>query len=447
MKIGFAGHDITPRIGVELCGFGPFRCRHSNKILHPLWAKAMVIEQGSVRAAIISCDLIGITLALTNQIRSLVTKATGIPKDAILVHCTHTHSGPNTGGYIGWGEPDQPYLETLPQRIALAVQKATENMVEATLSHAEVPCEGMAINREYEGPAPPLPAGLNPDWRPEKPDLTDTTCHVIEARSGEKRLGFLAFFSCHPVVCCEKTHAIHGDYCGVAMRMLEDEYPGAVGLFLQGALGDVNPCVAHESETDSFSALDQIAARFADSVRVGLQKAQAFGVNEIRFARRDVVFSRKPWGPEELRRRLAAVEQKLNMLEATDIFFKNDVNIRMETVYAIALRRLIAQAERGESLSPTTEIQGLRLGPLSLLATPLEIFQSIKNEVHKQVKSPIPFIMSVTNDTAGYATDYEMGALGGYAAEMVPLITGSIPYAQIYDEIVQELLALDAELH
>lgn len=29
LKIGFAKEDITPRVGVELCGFGPFLCRHS----------------------------------------------------------------------------------------------------------------------------------------------------------------------------------------------------------------------------------------------------------------------------------------------------------------------------------------------------------------------------------------------------------------------------------
>ena len=29
LRIGFAKSDITPHVGVELCGFGPFLNRHS----------------------------------------------------------------------------------------------------------------------------------------------------------------------------------------------------------------------------------------------------------------------------------------------------------------------------------------------------------------------------------------------------------------------------------
>jgi uncharacterized protein YraI len=60
-----------------------------------------------------------------------------------------------------------------------------------------------------------------------------------------RTIGFLSCFGCHPVVCCAQTRHIHGDYCGVATNLLEREHPGSVGLFLQGAQGDVNTCVCH----------------------------------------------------------------------------------------------------------------------------------------------------------------------------------------------------------
>jgi hypothetical protein len=446
MKAGFAKNDITPRVGVELCGFGAFLCRHSIGVRDRLWARAMVAEHNGTKVALISCDLVGTSLELTRRVRRLISAATGIPEDAILLHCTHTHSGPNTGGYIGWGEPDEPYLETLPQRIALAVRKAAENIVEATLSHAEVPCEGIGLNREYDCDAPPIEQVLDDDWRPEKPELTDTTCHVVEARSKGRRIGFLSYFGCHPVVCCAATRYIHGDYCGVATNMLERESPGAVGLFLQGAQGDVNSCVVHKPEQESLLALDIIASRYANHVRRGLEEAKPVEIDTLRYRRREVVFSRKPWDLAELQRRLAESERKLSTPEATDSYSTEGWNVRMETVYAIALRRLVAKAERGEALSQATEIQGLRMGPLAFLGTPFEVFQAIKNDVRTRATSLIPLVMGLTNDSVGYAVDHATAEHGGYAADMVPLIIGSIPFADIHDELVQELLALDAEL-
>jgi hypothetical protein len=67
--------------------------------------------------------------------------------------------------------------------------------------------------------------------------------------------------------------------------------------------------------------------------------------------------------------------------------------------------------------------------------------------VKAQAKSPIPLVMGITNDQLGYAPDRTKAAQGGYAAQVVPLMLGSLPFAQIHDELVQELLALDAELN
>ena len=57
----------------------------------------------------------------------------------------------------------------------------------------------------------PLAEVLRDDWRPTKPELTDTVCHVLTARRPDgSLLGFASYFGCHPVCCCEETRAIHG---------------------------------------------------------------------------------------------------------------------------------------------------------------------------------------------------------------------------------------------
>ena len=442
MKIGFAKSDITPRVGVELCGFGPFRCRHSIGVRDRLWARAMAVEHGGKRAVVISCDLIGTTLGFTQRVREMVAGEHGLPEGAVMLCCTHTHSGPRVAPYIGWGEGDPPYVETLPQRIAKACRGALASLTEATLSHAEAPCEGIGLNREYDKDGPPLDEVLHDDWRPAKPELTDTTCHVLRADAGGRMIGFLSYFGCHPVVCCADTRWIHGDYCGVATNLLERETPGSVGLFLQGAQGDVNSCVVHKPEQEALLALDVIAGRYARAVRNGLKQAQPMDLDRIAWARKEITFSRKPWDLPKLRELLAEQEAVLHADDATDA----PREVRMAMVYAGALRRLIEKAEAGQPLDDPTEIYGLRLGPVALLGSGFETFQAIKNEVVASARAPVPLVMGLVNDSVGYAPDHTAAERGGYAADMVPLICGMRPYANAHDELVAALLEVDAML-
>ncbi len=440
MKIGFAKNDITPRVGVELCGFGPYINRHSTFVRDRLWARAMAVEAGGRTIVLISCDLIGVNLDTTRRVRQLVGAATGVAADNILLHCTHTHSGPTTCELVGWADMDLPYMELLPQRIARAAIDAVARVQEATLRYGFGPCEGIGINREYEPANPPLAQTLCEDWRPQKPELTDTVCHVLAAEAGGKVIGFASYFGCHPVVCCQETHYIHGDYAGVATNTLEREFgPAAVGLFLQGAQGDVNTCVVHRGEQDSLLALDVIAARYARAVRSALAAAKPVAADDVRAARMDVTFTRVPLKIDDLRRMLAQPEALLHTPDASDASH----DIRMATVYAVTLRRLIARMEAGLPLTVPTELQALRIGPLRLLGAPFEIFRAIKEDV-VAATGPASLVMGLTNDCASYATDRATNARGGYAAQQVPIMLGQLPYRDIHGELVERLVALAA---
>jgi hypothetical protein len=439
MKAGFAKTDITPRVGVQLYGFGPFLNRNSIAVRDKIWARAAAFEQDGKKMVLISCDLIGLTRDTVRQVRELVNKATGVAPDAVMLHCYHPHSGPNPTSNLGWGEPDYPYIEVLPQRIASACLSALEQMQEVVMSHSEVPCEGIGLNREYDIDAPPLEDVLRDDWRPAKPELTDTTCQVMTFKNTSgKMIGFMSYFGCHPVVCCQLTRYIHGDYAGIATNMLERENPGSVGLFLQGAQGDVNSCVVHKPEADAMLALDIIASRFAKSVRHGLEVAKPMQADSISWVSKDCKFTRRPLGLDYLKDQLAQQDAILQAPGASEV----DDAVRMATVFAITLRRCIATIERGESLSNIDELQALRIGPIKFLGAPLEIFQAIKNDAKAGIGSNTALVMGITNGMAGYAPDHTAAARGGYAADMVPLILGQLPYADIHTELANALIEI-----
>ena len=440
---GFAKTDITPRVGVELAGFGPFCCRKSIAVRDKLWARAMAVRKDDDHFIIVSCDLIGLGVAQTRKIRKIVCDNLEVDEKSIMVHCTHTHSGPSIKSYSGWGEYDMPYLETLPYHIAKACIEAWKNLTCATIEHAEVPCEGIGLNREYDIDAPPLAEILDENWRPAKPELTDTTCHVIKVKdSNDKMIGFASYFGCHPVVCCAETRYIHGDYVGVATNMLERENQ-CVGLFIQGAQGDVNSCCVHKSENDSLLALDVIAARYARAVRNGLNKAKVIVIDKVAYCNDEISFTRQNYDIEKIEKLLADYESKVHNFDATDA----DRSLRMNCVYIAALRKFLKKKEHNQNLSEPTEIQAVRFGPVTITASGFETFQNLKNRVVKARPAPITLVAGLTNDAMGYAVDKTKAGQGGYAADIVPFITGQIPYAKIYEELPEALIAAAIRLN
>jgi hypothetical protein len=58
----------------------------------------------------------------------------------------------------------------------------------------------------------------------------------------------------------------------------------------------------------------------------------------------------------------------------------------------------------------------------------------------------VPLVVGLVNDSVGYAPDRTAAARGGYAADMVPMICGSLPFANAHQELLEGLLAVDAAL-
>ncbi|UUZ84603.1 neutral/alkaline non-lysosomal ceramidase N-terminal domain-containing protein [Paenibacillus sp. P26] len=104
MKAGFGQTDITPQVGIELCGFGWHLERKSTGIIEPIYANAFVWQLGERKGVIVSTDLLGVDKDITHRARLEIADSCQIPYDHILICATHSHSGPTTVGLIGWGE-------------------------------------------------------------------------------------------------------------------------------------------------------------------------------------------------------------------------------------------------------------------------------------------------------------------------------------------------------
>src|SRR3954452_7642903 len=92
LQAGVAMVDITAPIPFRMHGY--FYERLSTGIKDPLYARAIVLQQGKELAAFVFCDLVGIPYSETAPARKKASEATGIPVEHIAVTGTHTHTGP-----------------------------------------------------------------------------------------------------------------------------------------------------------------------------------------------------------------------------------------------------------------------------------------------------------------------------------------------------------------
>src|SRR5258708_17853076 len=120
-RAGFAKVNITPSLGLELCGYGMYLERRATAIHDDLFARALLLEDdGGERALLLTLDLIGLSQETSETIARQAGEAVGLAPERVLVSNTHTHSGPSTGPINGMGVMDPAYVALLPGRCVKA---------------------------------------------------------------------------------------------------------------------------------------------------------------------------------------------------------------------------------------------------------------------------------------------------------------------------------------
>src|SRR3954452_3592068 len=105
LSAGVARTDITPPVGISMAGFY-VREGVSTGIERPLTATAVVLTNGSVKVAIIACDLIFLQSPDVDRLRMKIGAALGTSGGNVLLNFSHTHCGPTppSWGLHAWEE-------------------------------------------------------------------------------------------------------------------------------------------------------------------------------------------------------------------------------------------------------------------------------------------------------------------------------------------------------
>jgi 6-phosphogluconolactonase/glucosamine-6-phosphate isomerase/deaminase len=243
LKLGVARVDITPPKPVPLAGF-EHRRGTSVGVSHPLYARVLFFEEdegsGKRRALLVSADLIWWGEYQVERLRHCLKARWGIERNSVILHATHTHSGPQTSRWFSprLGRPDPVYLETLESRVLTAVEEASGCLETVTVERGEGECRiGVNRRRRVAGRIEMAPNEAGP----ADPEVT-----VIRFRtpSGATK-AVLVHHACHPTTTDDER--ISSEFPGVAMELVEGELGGGVvAAYLQGCSGDIRPALVRD---------------------------------------------------------------------------------------------------------------------------------------------------------------------------------------------------------
>src|SRR6185295_12168418 len=114
LSVGFGAVDITPPVGLKMCG--ALEPRISVGITDPLMAKSFVATDGQRRLAVVGVDIVGLPRAIVDRAIAAIAARTDLSPDAVIISCSHTHSGPYTSGPPFIEAQDADYLGSLPDQ-------------------------------------------------------------------------------------------------------------------------------------------------------------------------------------------------------------------------------------------------------------------------------------------------------------------------------------------
>jgi len=461
-------------------------------VIHdPLYAKALVMDDGETRIALIAMDVVALAMIgevsddFIPTLRGRIEQELGIPGGHVLVNASHTHPP----GRLLCDHADQV------ERTVDAVRQAQRNLTPVTVGAGVGYEDRFIINRtlrlrngkgwtiRHANPCPP-------DEEVESLGPVDPDIGIIRLdRLDGRPLAVVYNFACHPLLGVPGG-AITANFPGFASEVIEESLgEGAMALFLQGAGGDVTELLYKEVTRPRDAR--PVGRMLGLSTLKALRDIQT-GEARLSVARVIVDLPRRTDIPERLKELEDEQAELLASLRSTSLNFRaflplylkhalkpdypadysyrylhgertgnddlraldaeNERNLRkyLSNIRAMeALARIqdkmatlrVHQAINEESGEATirTEVQGIRIGDCVLVTCPAEVLVEVGLNVKRASPYRYTFVSAFSNGYVHYgppASDYPMGGYEVTECFLAPEWQGR------FEEAAREVIAM-----
>jgi neutral ceramidase len=422
MRAGAARADITPDGPVHLSGAVGVH-RPAQSVLEPLYARALVLDDGTRRACLVVLDVTIVTAEYSRPLREAAADLIGCTPAEVIVCATQTHSAPSLGHFML--DPDFPalppdcewlrggdaaYADWALQRALQAVREAHADLEPVQLAAASGIEGRLAFNRRAVGrdgrvfmsgrtwPAPLGPTNLRYLEGPADPEVG-----VIALRAARGLKALLVHHTCHPVHVFPR-QVVSPDWPGALCDELERAFPGVVPLVLNGACGNINPWPPFEPDyPDDHVLMGKQLADMAGKV-VGTMQFAPHGVVDCRSAIVPLPF--RPLSAEET----AQAETMLSSRLVPE--WQDETHVTGDWVVTASVASVLLQTRREGQLA--YEVQALRLGDAAVVALPGEPF--VEGQLALKIGSPLypTYVAHCATQYVGYIPTAAALARGGH---------------------------------
>lgn len=400
LQVGRAAVKITPPNGMIMRGDFVLK---PGSIHDELYSKALVVEKDGAKAALVVCDLIGVSRSVVEQARQLIQKGSGIPGERVMISGTHIHTGPllagrsrPAGGSTAPAVVD--YTASLPGKIAESVRQAVSRLAPARVSAGIGREPSLPFNRRFlmkDGSVQFNPGKLNPNIVKAVGPVDPSVAVVFFDSPGGAPLVTYVNFAMH--LDTVGGDQISADYPYTLATLLgKAKGPEMLTIFSTGTCGNVNHVdVKSGTPQKGHAEAERIGTTLAQEVLRTYPRLQPLSAGALSSRSEIVKMPLVEISPAEV--------EKANALMARVGGDRNALPF-LDRVYA---GKVLDIAGRG-SRTMDAEVQVIALGnQLAWVGLPGEIFVELGMAIKKASPFPYTIVAELAGDSIGYVPNRE----------------------------------------
>ncbi len=249
---GAAIIDVTPQKPMFLHGY-PHVNRISQGVHDPLYASALIIDNGLTQIGFCAVDVIFINREITEKVRKRVHKETGIAEQNLMISASHSHSGPVIVSDIFYDpmvpKADPEYITYLVNKIVEVYILAFQNQKESKIAITVANGSGVGGNRR------------------SKIDAVDPVVPVIVLKdiTTDKVFALSTIYCMHPTILHEDSNLFSADFPGYTRAYVKKELgEDVILLYHTGSSGNQSP--RHFIKSNTFEEAQRLGFNLGEQI-------------------------------------------------------------------------------------------------------------------------------------------------------------------------------------
>jgi hypothetical protein len=280
-----------------------------------VYARILVLDNGSTRVVIIAVDVIGVGLFL-DKVRLQLQEELNIKPENVLINASHLHG-------------TRPMCSDIDKPLVQGVKKASQNMVPVDIGVGSGYEDRIMENRRLKlksgkewtiRHANPLP----PDEDVASIGTVDPEIGILRVdRKNGKPLAVVYNFACHPYQDSWRSieNGTTADFPGFASKVIEDNLSeGSIAMFLQGCGGDISTILYKDINNPRDA--EPLGNMLGLSTLQALKKIQCKGTGELKVINETIELPRRTDIPLRLESLQAEQAKLLQSLRGTSLNVK-----------------------------------------------------------------------------------------------------------------------------